>query len=105
MAFHIIDNKKVELSNDEWNMYQAICKSYDDGIKQKGSNLFCDLFETDEEGIIVLLRPPTRATSFEILFFLMSVMLSQHLRQANKQIDEICERVDVKLKELESKTK
>lgn len=105
MAIHIIDNKKIDLTGTEWDMYQKICKSYDT-MHQKGKDLFVDLFETDDNGMIIFLRPPSkRVTSFEIFFFLMAIMEHQHLRVVHQQIDELCKRVDDKLKELESSAK
>ena len=78
------------MTNDEWNMYEKICHSYDD-INFKGSELFMDLFETDDNGIIVFLRPPsTRKTSFEVFLFLISLMQNQHLRLVHKQVDDLC---------------
>lgn len=100
MPFRIIDKKKVEMTNDEWNMYESICRSYDD-INFKGLELFMDLFETDDNGIIVFLRPPsTRKTSFEVFLFLMSLMTNQHLRSIHKQVDELCAEVKEKIKNL-----
>lgn len=83
----IIDHKKMELTDDEWNMYQEICKSYD-RINFQGSSLFEDLFETDNDGIILFLKPPKKQTSLEILTFLQSICLHQHIRNMYKKIDE-----------------
>lgn len=72
----IIDNKKIDLTQHEWDTYQAILKSYD-----QGAELFKDLFETDENGIIIFLKPPSkRFTSLEVITFLQSTMLHQHIR-------------------------
>jgi hypothetical protein len=99
MVFRIIDNKKVEMTNDEWIMYENICRSYDD-VNFKGSELFTGLFEVDDNGIIVFLRPPsTRKTSFEVFLFLMALMQNQHLRLMHKQVDELCAEIRNKIKE------
>lgn len=90
MPLKIIDNKKVEMTNDEWNMYQKIVQSYTTA-SNKGEDLFIDLFETDNDGIIIYLKPPSKfRTSFEVFLFLMSLMQHQHLRQMHKQVDDAC---------------
>jgi len=93
MAIKVIDNKKVEMTDDEFAMYQKIVKSYTD-ITGKGEDLFIDLFQTDDNGIIVFLRPPSkRRTSLEVFLFLMALMQHQHLRLMHAQIDEAVEAI------------
>lgn len=88
MSIRIIDNKKVDLTEDEFLMYQKIVKSYTD-ITGKGEDLFIDLFEANNDGIIIFLKPPSkRRTSLEVFLFLMAVMQHQHLRLMHEQIDE-----------------
>lgn len=88
MGIKVIDNKKVEMTDDEWAMYQSICKSYTT-LTNKGEDLFIDLFETNNDGIIIFLKPPSkRQTSFEIFLFLMALMQHQHLRLMHQQIDD-----------------
>ena len=67
---HIIDNKKVALTQNEWDMYQSICKSYD-RQNFKGEDLFKDLFETDDNGIIIFLKPPSIALMTQNLIVLL----------------------------------
>lgn len=90
MTFRVIDNKRVELSDDEWRMYQDICRSYDKP-NFKGKDLFIGLFETDPEtGVIIFLRPPSQQfTTFEVFLFLMSVMQHQHIRVMYGRVDSI----------------
>lgn len=88
MTIRVIDNKKVEMTEDEWAMYQKIVRSYTD-LTGKGEDLFIDLFETDNAGTIIFLRPPSkRRTSLEVFLFLMSLMQHQHLRLMHAQVDE-----------------
>ena len=95
----IIDNKKVDMTDDEWQMYQKIVKSYTT-MTNKGEDLFIDLFETDDNGVIMFLKPPSkRQTSFEVFLFLMSLMQHQHLRLMQKQVDDLCAQVREKLKD------
>jgi len=87
MTNRIINNKRIDLTEDEWRLYQEICRSYDKP-NFKGSDLFSELFETNEKGIITFLKPPTRYTSMEVFLFMMSVMQHQHLRVMYNRIDE-----------------
>lgn len=96
----IIDNKKVDMSNDELNMYQNIVQSYTTSTN-KGEDLFIDLFESDENGIIIMLKPPSkRHTSLEVFLFLMSLMQQQHLRVLYSRVDDVCAQMK---KQMESK--
>ncbi len=99
MAMKVIDNKKVEMTEDEWAMYQKIVQSYTTPTN-KGEDLFIDLFETDNDGIIMFLKPPSKfRTSFEVFLFLMSLMQHQHLRLMHRQVDEACKDIREKLKD------
>jgi hypothetical protein len=99
----VIDNKKIDLTEDEWNMYIKIVKSYTT-ITNKGEDLFADLFETDDNGVIIFLKPPSkRQTSFEVFLFLMSIMAHQHLRLMHKEVGDICSQMKEKMKELDEK--
>ena len=70
----VVDNKKVEMTDDEYEMYNKIVKSYTD-ITGKGEDLFIDLFESNDDGVIIFLKPPSkRRTSLEVFLFLMAVM-------------------------------
>jgi hypothetical protein len=103
MSIRIVNNKKLEMSNDEYSMYQSICASYDDG-NTRGSDLFIDLFETDDDGIIVFLKPPSkRATSLEVFLFLVSLMTQQHLRVMYSQVGSMASDMKNKLKEYDEK--
>ena len=104
LSMRIVDNKKVHMSDDEYQMYKDICASYDNPPTQKGTDLFCDLFETDDDGVIIFLKPPSkRQTSFEIFLFLMSVMQNQHLRLMRKQVDDLVAQVNIRMGEVEGK--
>jgi hypothetical protein len=97
MSMRIIDNKKIDLTDDEWGMYQGIVSSYTTATN-KGEDLFIDLFETGPDGIIKFLKPPSKfRTSFEVFLFLMSIMQHQHLREMYKKVDDICEQMKKKM--------
>lgn len=100
MSKRIIDSKVVDMTDSEWELYKNICMSYTKP-NFKGEDLFRGLFHTDEDtGIILFLVPPTTFTSFEVFFFLSSLMLQQHLRQMHGQIDDVVAQVKDKLKEI-----
>ena len=103
MPLSIIDNKKVDLTSDEWQMYQKIVKSYTTQTN-KGEDLFMDLFESDNNGIIMFLKPPSkRQTSFEIFLFLMAVQQQQHIRIMYDRVADICKQMKDKMAELDQK--
>lgn len=96
MTIKIVDNKKVDMTEDEFNMYQKIVKSYAT-ISNKGEDLFIDLFESNDQGIITFLKPPSkRHTSLEVFLFLMALMQHQHLRLMHAQVDEVVEELKKK---------
>jgi hypothetical protein len=98
MSMRIIDNKKIEMTDSEWTMYQKIVQSYT-SQNNKGEDYFIDLFETNDDGIITFLKPPSkRQTSLEVFLFLMSLMQHQHLRLMHKQIDDVVIQLKEKLK-------
>ena len=99
MALRVVNNKKIDMTEDEWQMYLSIVKSYTT-TTNKGEDLFIDLFETDQDGTIIFLRPPSKfRTSFEIFLFLMSIMQHQHLRIMRQQVDSLMAEVRQKIKD------
>jgi hypothetical protein len=100
----IIDNKKIDLTQEEFEYYQSICKSYDTQTR-KGSDLFKDLFETDENGIIQFLKSPSsRETSLEVVLFLVNITVHQHIRQMHLEVEAACNEVRKTLQELKKAT-
>lgn len=96
----IIDNKRLLITDDEFNMYQKICRSYD-AQHRKGEDYFKDHFETNGEGIIIFVKPPhNKYSSMEIYCFLVSLMVNQHLRNVQDQNVKLLEEASVKFKEL-----
>jgi hypothetical protein len=100
MTLRVVNNKRLDMTEEEWTMYQKIVKSYTTATN-KGEDLFIDLFETDGRGVIVFLRPPTaRRTTLEVFLFLMALMQHQHLRLMQDQVDDMCNQVKKKLSEI-----
>lgn len=82
----LINNKRIDLTQEEFDLYEKLCKTYSRDHFD-GKDLFIDLFETDKDGIIVFLRPPTSTFSMEIVMFLQNIMTHQHLRKIYKEFD------------------
>ena len=98
MSLRIIDKKKIDLTDDEYNMYKSIVQAYTKPPYQRGEDFFIDLFETDEDGIIIFLKPPLdRHISFEIFLFMMSVFQAQHLRLMHSKVNEFIDEAKQKL--------
>lgn len=97
----IIDNKRIDLTDDEWALYQQIAKSYD-RLNFSGSDLFKGLFETNDKGIIVFLRPPSSKTSMEIFLFLVNVMVHQQLGVAMGHVDKLSKELEGKIQKADS---
>ena len=98
MPVRIIDKKKVDITDDEWSMYRKIVDAYTKVPYQKGEDFFIDLFEVDQDGIIIFLKPPSqRQVSLEIFLFCMSIMQHQHLRAMREQVDILCKKLEEKL--------
>lgn len=103
MSIHVVDNKKLDMTDSEWNMYQKIVDSYTTPTN-KGEDLFMDLFESDDNGIIIFLKPPSKfRSSMEVFLFLMSLMQHQHLRIMYHQIADLATQVKSKLGERDKK--
>jgi len=88
------------MTNDEYAMYTNICRSYD-RQNFKGEDLFRDLFETNEEGIITIIKPPQKNySSMEVWLFILSVMNNQHMRINRNQVQTLCNEGKEKFKEI-----
>src|SRR3972149_7044137 len=98
----IIDHKRVDLTNDELQMYQQICRSYDEPkVNTKGEDLFVDHFDVDGDGIITFVKPPSRRySSLEVYCFLISIMQNQHMRNLYEQNKMLVKETSNKIKEL-----
>jgi hypothetical protein len=100
MPVHIIDNRKIDMTPTEWDMYIQICRSYD-RPSFKGEELFRDLFETDDNGLIMFLRPPSnRHISMEVFMFMSIIMQHQHLRLMHQKVDDLCNELKEKVSKL-----
>lgn len=92
-GIRIIDNKKVSLTNEEFLLYEEICKGYDKP-NFHGKDLFQDHFEVNEDGIILFVKPPQKKySSMEVFTFLLSIMVNQQLRISQDQVHTLVEEV------------
>lgn len=102
MALQIIDHKRIEMTNDEYTMYESICKSYDDPkVNRSGKDLFQDHFQVNDKGIIIFVKPPSKKyTSLEVFCFLLSLMQNQHLRIIQEQNQIMIKETETKINSL-----
>lgn len=98
MALRVIANRRIELTEDEWKYYQEICNHY-----TGGKELFNDLFETDETGLITFLRPPNGRFSLEVVLFLQNIMVHQYVRRMYREHKEVLEELKSELEKVRSK--
>lgn len=105
MAIRIIDNKKIDLTDSEYQYYYDMCRRYD-RQSFNGNDLFKNLFETDDNGLIVFIHPPpAKATSMECYMFVISIFHMQSVRVMYQKYDLLCKklenRVEKAIKKLE----
>ena len=68
--------------------------------------MFSDLFETDANGLITYIKPPSKKQcTLEIFLFIVSVFNHQHIREMYKQIDDIDSKLTKRFEELEKSIK
>jgi len=101
MTIRIVNNKRLDMTEAEFALYNKICQSYTVN-NNKGEDLFIDLFEVDSNGLITMLIPPSkRQTSFEVWLFLTSLFTNQRLRVMHEEVDSVCSQMVEKMKEME----
>jgi len=101
MTLRIINNKRIDMTDDEFTIYQEIVESYSKD-NFDGKQLFDNLFETDNDGLIVCLKPPTKTFSFEVITFMQQIMLHGHLRKIYKEFSAEIKEVRELKKELQN---
>ena len=96
----VIDYKKVDISNDEYDYYKHLVEIFSDKEKNiKGSIYFKDLFDVDKNGLITLIKTE-KSVPWAILFFVQQLMVSQRLRFVD-DINKALKKFDRRLKKLE----
>lgn len=83
-----VDNKPLDLSDQEHEYYLQIMKEF-------GSQIFQDTFEVDETegspyyGFITLVKPPmNKNLPMGVIFALFNCMLNQRVREFEKMMTE-----------------
>jgi hypothetical protein len=105
MPIKVIDNKRVDLTIDEIQMYQKIVASYTTATN-RGEDLFIDLFETNEQGTIIFLKPPsTRRIPLEVFLFLVCIFEQQHVRLMYQNLSDMSNQLTAKMQEYDQKIK
>ena len=88
--------KKLDLTEAEHKYLLQIKSTF-------GDDAINDLFESDGDGKILLVKPPTdKPTSMLTVFFLLNVMLNQRLRSIDTGVIKISD-LERRIKRLESK--
>jgi len=94
----IIDNQKFDITDREYDEYIKICRSYD-RPSFRGEELFRGLIQTDNNGQIIYIKPPSdRYTSFEAISFAFYLLNTQGLRAMQKQVDTMLKEVREQVK-------
>ena len=73
-----IDNKKVSITDEEFDYYLELVRLLSDDTFN-GASYFEGLFEVDDEGFITIIKP-TKTIPQVVLFFCQQVMIAQRLR-------------------------
>lgn len=98
-SVRIIDNKKMWMTQDEYAMYEKICEGYN-RPNFNGKDLFQDHFETNDDGIILMVKPPQKKySSMEVFTFLVSLQVNQQLRLGRQQMESLVKEAEIKVKE------
>ncbi len=80
----IIDYKKLDMVNDEWEYYNKLIEIFSVG-NVSGSDYFHDIFDVDEEGYISFIRPPIgKEVPWAVIIFLQNLQINQHERRRDK---------------------
>jgi len=102
----VIDYKKVDMSDDEYNYYKHLVETFSDKDKNiSGSIYFKDLFDTDKDGLITLIKTE-KVVPWAVLFFMQQLMLSQRIRLIDGLLDralKIESKINVKMEKLDDK--
>ena len=84
-----IDNKPLELSNEEFVYYNQIIEAF-------GVNIFQNTFEVEENessesyGFITLVKPAMdKNLPLGVVYFLMNCMLNQRIRDFEKLMESV----------------
>jgi len=91
-----IANKRLDLNNAEYQVYQKIISIVD-------KHEFDNLFETDSNGKIISVFPPIdKQVSMVVVYFLFNIMINQRARSFDSVIKDV-EFLKSKISQMENK--
>jgi len=82
-----IDYKKIDMTEQEFAYYEELIKQYTNET-QNGIDYFKNLFETDADGKIIIIKP-AKSIPWAVLFFIQNLMINQQLRSYDERIKNI----------------
>jgi hypothetical protein len=86
--FKIIDYKKVDMIEEEYEYYQKLLAEFTYG-NYSGKEQFHDIFDVDGDGCIIIIRPPLKKeVGWAVLFFLQNLMINQRIRRMERKVEE-----------------
>lgn len=89
MTKHVVDYKQLEMSDEEFDYYKLLVKSFSSGT-YSGTEQFRDLFESDEEGCITSIHPSIgKETAWAVLFFVQNLMINQRLCRIERKFSNV----------------
>lgn len=82
----VIDYKKVEMMDEEYEYYQKIVNEFTQG-NYDGKEQFKGMFDTDDDGCITIIHLPLKKeVAWVVIVFLQNLMLNQRIRRMEDQI-------------------
>jgi len=93
VSLQVVDHKPVDMTDDEFGYYKRLVAEFTVGMSD-GRDQFRDLFDVDGDGCITFIHPPIRRqVGWGVLFFVQNLMISQHLRKMEKQVNGMVEKL------------
>lgn len=84
----IINYKEIDITDLEYAEYQKIINHFSTN-KVSGSFHFVDMFETDDDGCISIIKVSAeKQVPWVVIMFLQNLMINQRLRRMERWIQE-----------------
>ena len=82
-----VGNKRLELSDSEFYYYNSL-------VSQFGTKDFVGLFDTDKNGILTSITPPTDSPiHIGVVYFVLNVMMNQRVRMLDEELKKVNEKI------------
>lgn len=101
-----IGSKSIDITDGEYDYFLKLVDKFTDDKGKSGLDYFENLFDTDGEGFITLIRTE-KSIPWAILFFMQQVMINQRMRatdiilQPSKEILDRLGSLDARVSALE----